>query len=139
MPMKEAKIIFSILFFIQGCTWSEYYYKNLNGGYYLSAIDGKEDMNLGYQDGQYEVGMIDATICAVYQNEMFILVKQNPKTNSYPKRISNTIFYIIPLKNKLSKDIERNFYGPLEYDDYKKIVLTLNINLKNLEKVYIKE
>lgn len=112
----------------------ENYHKGLNGGYYLSAIDVRSDMVLGYEDGEYGVGIIGSTVYAVGQNEDFIILKQHPRNFPDEPDSKITNYYIIPLKAKINKSIDRNFYGPLnlrEFDEklkdlnHKKIVFSL--------------
>ena len=75
-------------------------YKKLNAGYYLSAIDVREDMLIGFQDGDYGIGVIPATIFSVGQNDEFIIAKQHPKEspNGMDKGVIN--YFIIPQKTK---------------------------------------
>lgn len=105
----------------------EAYYKDLNGGYYISATGVDEDMSLGYQDGEYGIGVIDATVFAVGQNNSFIVVKQHPR--SFPDKPDKGVinYYIIPLKTKLTKSADKSFYGPLNLSEFEKKEQDLNI------------
>lgn len=96
----------------------EAYHEELNGGYYLSAIHAKEDMVLGYQDGEYGIGVLDATVFAVGQNDSFIVVKQHPR--NFPDKPDKAIvnYYIVPLKSKIAKSADKSFYGPLSISEF---------------------
>ncbi|MET3978967.1 MULTISPECIES: hypothetical protein [unclassified Mucilaginibacter] len=92
--------------------FGEAHQEKLKGGYYLNAMDVNKDMHIGYQDGKYGVGVIKATVHAVGQNDSFIIVKQHPK--DFPDKNKSVInYYIIPLKNRLNRSVEKSFYGPL--------------------------
>lgn len=112
--MRTLALIFSLIIVscLGGCM-GEAHYEQLKAGYYLSATDAKEDMVLGYQDGEYGIGIIDATVFAVSQNDSFIILKQHPRDfpNESNKAVTN--YYIIPIKDRISKAPEKNFYGPL--------------------------
>jgi len=112
--MRTLILIFSliIIFCLSGCM-GDAHYEQLKAGYYLSATDTKEDMVLGYQDGEYGIGIIDAMVFAVGQNDSFIILKQHPRDfpNESNKAVTN--YYIIPIKDRISKSPEKNFYGPL--------------------------
>ena len=111
---------------LAGCG-NEAYYKELNGGYYLSATDVQEDMTLGYQDGEDGIGVIDATVFAVGQNDSFIVSKQHPR--NFPDKPNKAIvnYYIIPLKSKLAKSADKSFYGPLSLSEFEQKERDLNI------------
>ncbi len=117
--MKILILTFSfiIIFCLGGCM-GEAHYEQLKAGYYLSATDTKEDMVLGYQDGEYGIGIIDATVFAVGQSDSFIILKQHPRDfpNETDKAITN--YYIIPIKDRVSKAPEKNFYGPLDSENF---------------------
>lgn len=111
---------------LQSCITSAYDEK-LNEGYLLSAIDVKEDMIVAYQDGDYAIGIIEATVFAIGQNDEFIIAKQHPKSsqNEIDKTIIN--YFIIPLKNKVNKSPDKNLYGPLTKEEFEKKRRELNI------------
>ena len=118
--------LFAFASLIQSCIGSAHSEK-LNGGYYLSAIDVNNDMNLGYQDGDYGVGVVGATIFAVGQNKDFIIVKQHPR--AFPNEPDKTVinYFIIPLKNKVSQSPEKNIFGPLTNIQFEQKRKELNI------------
>jgi hypothetical protein len=53
----------------------------------------KDDMIIGYQDGEYGIGVINATVFAVGQNGRFIVAKQHPK--NFPDKPAKELLTII--------------------------------------------
>lgn len=109
--------LFAFVSLLQSCIGSAHDEK-LNGGYYLSAIDVKEDMVIGFQDGDYGIGIIGATIFAVGQNDEFIIAKQHPRASSSDVNKAIINYFIIPLKSKVSQLLEENIYGPLTLEEF---------------------
>ena len=72
-----SKFIFFILalvtLFCESCS-REIYFEELNNNYYLSATDTKEDMALGYHDGDNDIGVINATVFSVSRNNEYMIV-----------------------------------------------------------------
>lgn len=118
--------LFAYASLLQGCIDGAYD-KKLNAGYYLSAIDIKENMLVGFQDGDYGIGIIRPTVFAVGQNDEFIIAKQHPKlvSGGINKRITN--YFIISLKNKINKLTKKNMYGPLTKEEFEQKRKELNI------------
>jgi hypothetical protein len=102
----------------------------------LSALDIKEDMVVGFQDGNYGVGVIRATVFAVAQSDRYIFAKQHPRTSGY--RIDRTItnYYIIPLKNKINVSPEKNVLGPYDHIAFNKCLDSLGIDEVQFEIVF---
>jgi hypothetical protein len=135
--MKKYINIFCLFAFatlLQSCIGSAHHEK-LNSGYYLSAIDVKEDMVIGFQDRDYGIGIIEATVFAVGQNDEFIIAKQHPKVS--PSDMNKTVinYFIIPLKNKVSQSPEKNIYGPLTLEEFERKRKKLNI--ENLDFTFV--
>ncbi len=102
-----------IAFLFQGCIFSAYD-KKLNKGYYLEAVDVNEEMSLCFKDNTgVGLTLIPETVFAVGQDDNFIIVKQHPRRN---KKI--TSYYVIPLTNKISDEVEHNKIGPLTYKEF---------------------
>lgn len=120
---------------LQNCIGSAYD-KKLNGGYYLLAIDVKEDMLLAYEDGQYGIGIIEATVFSVGQNDNYIIAKQHPKISSLfiDKTVVN--YFIIPLQDKISKSPEKNVFGPLTLGEFNQKRKELNIENVNFTIIF---
>ena len=127
--------LFAITLLFQNCI-GDAYNKDLNAGYYLLAIDVKEDMSLGFQDKGSGFGIIEPTIFAVGQNDKFIIVKQHPQVS--PNRINKKItnYFIIPLIEKFSKFPDKNIYGPLNLEEFKQKKEILNIKNLNFTIVF---
>lgn len=71
------------------------HYQTLNGGYFLSAIDTREDMSLGFLEGAFGVGVVNPTVFAVGQNEDYIVLKQHPTSLMITDK-SITNYWIVP-------------------------------------------
>lgn len=125
--MKAAYIVAILLIstYFQSCIFGAYD-KKLNGGYYLSATDVNDDMSLGYEDNGNGVGIIDATVYAVGQNDNFIIVKRHPRSMSKADRNIKE-YYIIPLKNRISQSADKNLYGPMSQDEFQQKVKELHV------------
>lgn len=125
----EKKIILIVLLMpilFWGCMGSAYD-KKLNGEYFLFAVDAKEDMYLGYQDGEYGIGVIDATVFAVGQSDDYIIVKQHPIETLGKLNKQKTNYYIIPLKERINKSVDKNFYGPFTKKEFEQKKIDLNL------------
>lgn len=103
------------------------YEKQLNGSYYLDAVDEYKEMSIGIQDGQIGIGVIKATVFAVGQTDAFIIAKQHPLDNKRNIDKSTTNYFIIPLKQKISKATDDNYYGPLSFVEFNSKRKTLGI------------
>lgn len=111
---------------ILGC-YDVGYHKKLNDGYYISAIDIKENMSIGFKDGKYGIGIISPTVFAVGQNEKFIIVKQRPKKGLNSMQNDTTNYYIIPLRDKISRSAEKNLFGPMSKIEFDRKRIELEI------------
>jgi hypothetical protein len=95
------------------------HYEVLIGSYSLGAMDVMEDMTLDYKNDQgYVISIITATVFAVGYDKDFIVVKQHPREFPNPSNKSITNYFIVPLKDKISKSAEKNIIGPLTKDEF---------------------
>lgn len=119
--METIKLCLYFSFFclyLQGCIGVAYN-KKLNGPYYLTAMDAKEDMEIQYVDKEdYAFSIIRATVFAVGGNKDFIIAKQHPRDTSgnIDKKIVN--YFIIPVKRRISTSMEKNIFGPLTLEEF---------------------
>jgi hypothetical protein len=89
----------------------------VNEDYYLWTTEGRSDMMLCYLDyGEYNIGIIGPCAFAAGVNSEHIIVKTHPVDDGRILR-NRTLFYIIPLIDKVSTDDLKNYYGP--YGDEK--------------------
>ncbi|GAB4020039.1 hypothetical protein [Spirosoma koreense] len=117
-PLKIIPILLSCVLVACINDGQPIYEKQLNGPYYLDAVDEYEDMSISIQDGQDGVGVIKATVFAVSQTDEFIIAKQHPLDETRNVDKSTTNYFIIPLKQKISKATDRNYYGPLSFSEF---------------------
>jgi len=110
-------IVCSVL--LSSCIGSATYDKKLSEGYELSANDDLQGMSIYAYDGQYQIGIINATVFAVGYNEEYIIAKQHPRKFPNPLDKSVTNYFIIPLKNKIHKSPVENKIGPLTELEFK--------------------
>lgn len=124
-------IYFCVFTLLLQCCVGSAHEEKLSEGYYLSAIDVREDMVVWFQDSGYGIGIIEATVFAVGQDDKFIIVKQHPRIA--PNKINREIvnYFIIPLKNKISKLPEKNILGPFSGAEFTQKKNELNI--RNLD------
>lgn len=121
-----------LLLFFSSCIGAASYEKKLTLNYGLLAIDDMNGMVLYCLDGGYRIGIVSATVFAVGLNDDFIIVKQHPCTSesnssdSINKQITN--YFIIPIKNKISENIEKNIFGPLTFEKFEKKKKELKIS-----------
>jgi len=115
----KIKLVISVIVisFI-GCINSFVYEKKFNGGYYLEAVDSKEQMNLGFYESEVGIGIISQSVFGFGQNDNYIIVEQHPFKfpNPADKKITN--YFIIPLRRKISKNPEKNIIGPIKSTDF---------------------
>jgi hypothetical protein len=133
--LKYQLFLIGVAIFISGCSGSAYY-EEIQGGYHLSAIDVKHDMIIGYQDGEYGIGVINATVFAIGQNGRFIIAKQHPK--NFPDKPDKGIinYYIIPLESRIAKSVDKNYYGPLSLSEFRVKAENLNIGAITFNRVF---
>ncbi|WP_316768421.1 hypothetical protein [Pedobacter frigiditerrae] len=108
--------------------------KKLNGGYEIDSSEESSKLELVYTDEEGNaVTVIEENIVGVGQNSDFIIVKQHPPTYG-----NVNYCYIIPLKNKISTNFEKNIIGPLvgsSFDDERRrLGVPENLNFNVLEK-----
>lgn len=129
--MSNSRTLICLGFLIltmQGCQIGAYKQK-IYDKYYLSALDSKEDMEVVYIDKQgYMLSIIEASVFSIGKNDEFIVAKQHPK--EFPNKANKNIvnYFIIPIKNQKSKNIEKNIIGPLTDIQFDSIKKQLKIN-----------
>jgi len=107
------------------------YEKELTAGYELSANDDISGMSIYANDGQYQVGVVNATVFSVGFDQNFIIAKQHPfKNNSINKSVTN--YYIVPVKDKINTSPDENKIGPLTQEEFfikrKELEVSDNLN-----------
>ena len=105
------------------------------GHYSLVVTDTDEDRKLSYEigNGGY-VGCVPPMVYAVWNNDDFIIAKQHP-SHGFKPALNKTLYYIIPLKNPVSKFPDENFIGPLDKGEFIKKIKELKIT----DKIIFKE
>jgi len=130
--MRKLKpLMFSFLLSIAviGCLdVGEAYQEDLNGGYSLLAADEKDDMILCYTAGEDRIGILAPTVFGVGQNDSFIIIEQHPLGLDGRPNKADISYYIIPLKYRLSKSHDENFYGPMSSSGFDRKKNELGIN-----------
>lgn len=102
---------------LTSCIGCAVYEKELTEGYKLSANDDISGMSIFVYDGQYQVGVVNATVFSVGFNEDFIIAKQHPFNNNLiDKSITN--YYIVPVKAKVNASLDENRIGPLSRKEF---------------------
>jgi len=102
---------------LTSCIGNIVYKKELSAGYELSANDDMSGMSIYVSDGQYQVGVVNATVFSVGFDENFIIAKQHPfRDNSINKFVTN--YYIVPVKNKINASPDENKIGPLTQEEF---------------------
>ena len=117
MKRTISCVFFLALLVLQGCVGGVYFEKIVNG-YFLSAIDVKTDMLLGYQDGDFGVGVVGSTVFAVGYNDEYIIVKQHPRKFPNPPDKSITNYFIVPIKDQVHASPDENKIGPLTKEEF---------------------
>lgn len=103
--------------FLASCISCTVYNKELTEGYELSANDHISGMSIYVNDGQYQIGVVNATVFSVGFDNDFIIAKQHPfSDNSINKSITN--YYIIPVKYKINTSPDENKIGPLSHEEF---------------------
>lgn len=111
-------IVFIVLInFAVSCIGSASYNKKLVSNYRLSAIDVITGMTIDVEIRGYYVGVISPCVYAVGFNDEFIIAKQHPLVNNQINK-SVTNYFIIPIKNKVSRFEDLNKIGPLNKEEF---------------------
>lgn len=114
---------------LTSCIGSSVYEKKLSPGYELSANDDLSGMTIYVNEGQYQVGVLPATVFSVGFDQEFIIAKQHPLINNTINK-SVTNYYVIPIKDKVSTWPDLNRIGPLTQKEFLLQRKTLNISDK---------
>lgn len=111
-----AVFYFIASFLLSACGRS--YEKELTNGYWLWGADTKDDAALMVEIGEYQVGVVSARITAYMQNESYIAVIQENTAYGDGEKNDEKRYFIIPFKNKVSDNPEKNFIGPLSREQF---------------------
>ena len=118
-----------------GCDFST---ESLGHGYFLRAIDGKQNMAVAYGDRSRNAAIVDQTVFEVLYNENFILAKRHPSklgVNLGAINRDSTEYYVI---EKIADDTDnpyRTVNGPLSFEMYKEQLKILGLQEEDLEKL----
>jgi hypothetical protein len=101
------------------------------GGYYLVAVDTKDNMTIGYEvdENGNTVDVVGETIFSVGNNDKYIIAKQHPNRN---KSIVN--YFIIPIYKELTYSPEKGLIGPLSLNQFEAKRKELNISNLTFDK-----
>ncbi|MDB5191569.1 MAG: hypothetical protein JWQ96_1132 [Segetibacter sp.] len=120
--MKVAGVFAFILLFNSCISFSDKRVK-LSREYYAWSMEGGSDMQIYYWAyDEYNIGMFGPRVYAAGVDSSFIIAKKHPKRDGKIEK-RTTLFYIIPLKQKVSKEGEKNYYGPymeMEFNEMRK-------------------
>lgn len=113
------------------------YAVDLGEGYLLRAIDGKENMAVGYGDKRFNVAVVDQTVFEVLWNDSFVLAKRHPSklgvTIATVDRDSVEYYIIEKITNERDNP-HRKVNGPFGLKVYNEKLRQLGINENHLEK-----
>ena len=113
--MKRQIFIIFLFAILAGCTfiWED---KKLTDEYYICSIEHR--ICICYlEDFKYNLRMIGPSVSGVGVNEEHIIIKEHPVRDGSTD-YSRTLYYIIPLKNRVSTEGEKNYYGPYRKDEF---------------------
>ena len=132
--MRKFIYIFVVLLSFVSCDKLDV--THVAGPYYLVVMDMDEDRSLSYkvEEGLY-AGGVPPMVYAIWHNDDFIIAKQHPWDRDWEPAKNITKYYIIPLKNPVSKFPDENFIGPLDKGEFIKKVKELKIT----DKIIFKE
>jgi len=115
--MRLIFTLITMLFLISSFTGCKLSHKNnFPGGYSLWASDTKDDMALMVKIDEYDIGVVSPRISAYMYNDSYIAVIQ--VNSKYQNESDEERYYIVPLKNKISENPEKNLIGPLSQKDF---------------------
>lgn len=124
------RIIYIFVTFLSLVSCQDIDVTHVAGSYYLVVTDTDDDRKLSYGlgNGNY-VGCVPPMVYAIWNNDDFIIAKQHPSYGFEPE-LNKTLYYIVPLKNPVSKFPDENFIGPLDKEEFIKKVKELKITDK---------
>ena len=119
------KVIYILVTFLSLVSCQDIDVTHVAGSYYLVVTDTDDDRKLSYGlgNGNY-VGCVPPMVYAIWNNDDFIIAKQHPSARN------KTLYYIVPLKNPVSKFPDENFIGPLDKKEFAKKIKELKITDK---------
>jgi hypothetical protein len=96
--------------------------------YFLWTTGDLAQMTLCYLDyGKYNIGIIGPCVFAAGSDQRHIIVKEHPLRDGQIDK-SKTLYYIIPLQNKVSNDPQKNYRGPYQKDKFERVRDTLGVS-----------
>lgn len=121
-----------------GCSDSKSRYK-ITEDYFLWTTEDMDQMSLCYLDyGKYNIVVVGPCVFAAGNNGKHIIVKEHPIRDGQLDKFK-TLYYIIPLINKISNDPQKNYYGPYQKNKFDKMREELGVS-KDLDfSILIKE
>jgi len=114
---------------IVSCIGIASYNKKLVSNYRLSAIDDITGMTIDVEIRGYYVGVISPCVYAVGFNDDFIIAKQHPLIDNHINK-SVTNYFIIPIKNKVSRFEDLNKIGPLNKEEFDETRIEVGVPAK---------
>jgi hypothetical protein len=126
MKRQIVSMLFSLAVLL-GCTfiWED---KKLTNEYYICSIEHR--ICICYlEDFKYNIRMIGPSVSAVGMNQEHIIIKQHPVRDGSTD-YSKTLYYIIPLKNRVSTEGEKNYYGPYQKHEFEEARRKLSVSEK---------
>jgi hypothetical protein len=114
----NSVLIFVLLLFIESCS-TFVIRQHLVGEYYLTAPDEDSQLALSFQDPANQngyIGIVPATVLAIGYNAKYIIVKRRSQDES--NKVKADMYYIVLIQNKMARLDNKNFIGPLTYNQF---------------------
>ncbi len=116
-----------LLLTISGCAWlDKSEHSKIIGGYEVGWSDLESNRDIAKPnnacDGCYDI-VVNSYVYSVGHNDRFIFAKQHPNLDT-----TTTKYFLIDMnKNKNDKDVKKGIYGPLDKEEFEKMLSKFGI------------
>ncbi len=129
--MNKFKYLFFLLLVATSCF--DRLDVEVNDCYSLIAVDGRENMNLVHDYGEYALNIVPATVFSVEVYEDYLVVKQHPQYGLDGISREYTNYYILKAKDTDYYSAKKSRIGPIKLENLDEEMSRLN--LKSSEKI----
>lgn len=98
-----------------------------SSNYHFLALDGMNNMELVFDDGNYVLSVVGSTVFASALSDSFLIVKQHPSIQGSGIDKSRVLYYILPLNAKEYDEAKSNRIGPLSRQEFSMKSIELGI------------
>lgn len=89
-----------------------------NSNYYLLSIDGRNNTEVVFDDGNYVLSLVGSMVFASAVSDDFLIVRQYPSIRGSKIDKSQEFYYILPLNAEEYDEAMKGRMGPLSQQEF---------------------